>query len=123
MGAMRQHKFSLSLMMFLQYAVWGVWLPYLANYLMGKTDQGGLGFTGAQVGWILGLAASIGAVSAPFLAGQIADRFINAEKYLAHHRLRSRLSHLHGSLDSLFHPLHAHPGVDQLHRLCASEQS
>jgi len=70
-------------MMFLQYAVWGVWIPYLANYLMGKTDQGGLGFTGAQVGWILGLAASIGAVSAPFLAGQIADRFINAEKYLA----------------------------------------
>jgi nucleoside transporter len=70
-------------MMFLQYAVWGVWLPYLANYLMGKTSEGGLGFTGAQVGWILGLAASIGAVSAPFLAGQIADRFINAEKYLA----------------------------------------
>jgi MFS family permease len=82
-GAKRRHTFSLSLMMFLQYAVWGVWLPYLANYLMGKTDQGGLGFTGAQVGWILGLAASIGAVSAPFLAGQIADRFINAEKYLA----------------------------------------
>jgi len=82
-GAAKRHTFSLSLMMFLQYAVWGVWLPYLANYLMGKTDQGGLGFTGAQVGWILGLAASIGAVSAPFLAGQIADRFINAEKYLA----------------------------------------
>jgi nucleoside transporter len=70
-------------MMFLQYAVWGVWLPYLANYLMGPKSAGGLGFSGAQVGWILGLAASIGAVSAPFLAGQIADRFINAEKYLA----------------------------------------
>lgn len=69
--------------MFLQYAVWGVWLPYLSNYLMGPTNQGGLGFTGAQVGWILGLAASIGAVSAPFLAGQIADRFMNAETYLA----------------------------------------
>lgn len=72
----------LSAMMFLQYAVWGVWLPYLANYLMGSPEEGGLGFTGAQVGWILGLAGSIGAVSAPFLAGQIADRFINAEKYL-----------------------------------------
>ena len=79
----RRHTFSLSLMMFLQYAVWGVWLPYLANYLLGPTKDGGLGFTGAQVGWILGLAASIGAVSAPFLAGQIADRFMNAEKYLA----------------------------------------
>src|SRR5580704_4887292 len=82
-GSAKQHTFSLSLMMFLQYAVWGVWIPYLANYLMGKTTQGGLGFTGAQVGWILGLAASIGAVSAPFLAGQIADRFLTAEKYLA----------------------------------------
>jgi len=73
---------SLSMMMFLQYAVWGVWLPYLANYLTGAIADGGLGFSGAQVGWILGLAGSIGAVSAPFLAGQIADRFIDASKYL-----------------------------------------
>jgi nucleoside transporter len=72
----------LSLMMFLQYAVWGAWLPYLANYLTGPRSEGGLGFSGGQVGWILGLAGSIGAISAPFLAGQIADRFINAEKYL-----------------------------------------
>jgi len=72
----------LSLMMFLQYAVWGVWLPYLANYLQASVEAGGLGFSGAQVGWILGLAGSIGAVTAPFLAGQIADRFLNAEIYL-----------------------------------------
>ncbi len=72
----------LSIMMFLQYAVWGVWLPYLANYLQGDPANGGLGFTGGQVGWILGLAASIGAVSAPFLAGQVADRLMNAERYL-----------------------------------------
>jgi nucleoside transporter len=81
---------ALSLMMFLQYAVWGVWLPYLASYLgaqpifddAGARIGGGLGFSGAQIGWILGLAGSIGAISAPFLAGQVADRFINAEKYL-----------------------------------------
>ncbi len=88
---MTQHKqtklsgpvaISLAAMMFLQYAVWGVWLPYLANYLQGSTDEGGLGFSGAQVGWILGLAGSIGAIAAPFLAGQVADRFLNAEKYL-----------------------------------------
>jgi len=80
----------LSLMMFLQYAVWGVWLPYLASYLgsapivddAGQHIGGGLGFSGTQIGWILGLAGSIGAISAPFLAGQVADRFINAEKYL-----------------------------------------
>jgi nucleoside transporter len=72
----------LSVMMFMQYAVWGVWLPYLSSYLQAPTDTGGLGFTGAQIGWILGLAGSIGAIAAPFLAGQIADRFINAEIYL-----------------------------------------
>ena len=78
----RNAPVRLSVMMFLQYAVWGVWLPYLANYLTGSVDEGGLGFSMAQMGWILGLAGSIGAVTAPFLAGQIADRFINAEIYL-----------------------------------------
>ena len=171
---------SLSVMMFLQYAVWGVWLPYLANYLqqptevqavarvasdidqlgawmdtvqaspeqqaafdlvrraadavpaageqpaalaaalgqvadqlaaIGPADEAlpasavaaeaarraadlgkkasnlehanhGLGFTGGQIGWILGLAGSIGALFAPFVAGQVADRFLNAEKAL-----------------------------------------
>lgn len=74
--------FSLSLMMFLQYAAWGVWLPYMANYLGAPVADGGLGFTGGQIGWILGLAGSIGALSAPFIAGQLADRFLNAEKAL-----------------------------------------
>ncbi|HYE01812.1 MAG TPA: MFS transporter [Phycisphaerales bacterium] len=73
---------ALSLMMFLQYAVWGVWLPYLAIYLGAPPAEGGLGFTAAQIGWILGLAVSIGAVAAPFVAGQVADRFLNAEKWL-----------------------------------------
>jgi len=69
-------------MMFLQYAVWGVWLPYLANYLTGDLAEGGLGFTLGQVGWILALAGSIGAVTAPFVAGQLADRVMNAERSL-----------------------------------------
>lgn len=78
----RSHPFSLSVMMFLQYAVWGIWLPYLANYLTADKVRGGLGFSGGQMGWILGLAGSIGALAAPFMAGQIADRFINAERWL-----------------------------------------
>jgi nucleoside transporter len=68
-------------MMFLQYAVWGFWLPILARYL--QAEEGGLGFTPGQVGWILGLAASSGAIVAPFLAGQIADRYFATEKFLA----------------------------------------
>ena len=72
-------KIRLGIMMFLQYAVWGVWLPVLAIYLMATVDEGGLGFSGADVGWILGVAAASGAITAPFIAGQIADRFMNAE--------------------------------------------
>ena len=67
----------LSLMMLFQYAVWGFWLPVLARYLQAAPAEGGLGFTPGQVGWILGLAGSIGAVTAPFVAGQFADRYFS----------------------------------------------
>ena len=73
---------KLSLMMFLQYAVWGLWLPILASYLGSPATGGGLGFSPAQIGWILGLAGAIGAVAAPFIAGQAADRYMNAERAL-----------------------------------------
>src|SRR5262245_27433879 len=73
----------LSLMMFLQYSVWGVWAPILANYLAAPAREGGLGFTEGQKGWILGLAASCGAITAPLIAGQVADRYLNAERALA----------------------------------------
>lgn len=69
--------------MVLQYAVWGIWMPILARYLQAPVEQGGLGFTQGQVGWILGLAASIGAVTAPFIAGQFADRHFSAERFMA----------------------------------------
>lgn len=73
----------LGVMMFLQYGLRGVWLPYLPNYLGSSTNAGGLGFSTGQIGWIMGLAAAIGAVTAPLLAGQVADRYMNAERALA----------------------------------------
>jgi nucleoside transporter len=73
----------LSLMMFLQYAVWGAWLPLAARYLTAPVVEGGLGFTGTQMGAILGLAGSIGAVASPFIAGQFADRHFSTERFLA----------------------------------------
>ena len=76
-------KSRLSAMMFLQYAVWGIWLPVLATYLQSPEVEGGLGFTSGQVGWIIGIAASLGAVSAPFIAGQFADRYFSTEKFLS----------------------------------------
>ena len=76
-------KSRLRVMMVLQYAVWGIWLPILARYLQAPVVEGGLGFTVSQVGWILGSAGSIGAISAPFIAGQFADRYFSAERFMA----------------------------------------
>jgi len=73
----------LSVMMLLQYAVWGAWLPLAARYLSAPHSEGGLGFTGAQIGLILGLAGSIGAIASPFIAGQLADRYFSTERFLA----------------------------------------
>ena len=80
---MKSNVGRLSVMMFLQYAVWGAWLPLAARYLTAPTTEGGLGFTGTQMGLILGLAGSIGAICAPFIAGQLADRHFSTERFLA----------------------------------------
>ena len=76
-------KSRLSFMMFFQYAVWGLWLPVLARYLHASAEDGGLGFSTGQVATILGAASACGALTAPFIGGQIADRHISAEKLLA----------------------------------------
>ena len=73
----------LGTMMFLQYALWGAWLPVTARYLSASISDGGLGFSGTQIGMILGLAGSIGAIASPFIAGQIADRYFSTERILA----------------------------------------
>ena len=73
----------LGTMMFLQYALWGAWLPVTARYLSASISEGGLGFSGTQIGMILGLAGSIGAIAAPFIGGQIADRYFSTERILA----------------------------------------
>ncbi len=73
----------LSLMMFLQYAVWGAWLPLAGRFLKAGTDVGGLGFDDTQIGYILGVAASLGAIASPFIAGQVADRYFRTERCLS----------------------------------------
>jgi nucleoside transporter len=73
----------LSVMMFLEYAVRGMWYPYLANYLEAARTKNGLGFSSGQTGWVMGFAPAVGAITAPFIAGQVADRYFNAERALA----------------------------------------
>jgi nucleoside transporter len=70
-------------MMFLEYAVKGMWFPLASVFLTEAADQGGLGFSAAQKGMIIGTASAVGAVCSPFIAGQLADRFFNTEKFLA----------------------------------------
>ena len=65
------------MMMFLEYVIWGSWLPLLALYL-GDV----LGFSGSQIGWIFATPA-IACVVALFVGGQLADRVMSTEKLLA----------------------------------------
>ena len=67
----------LSAMMFLEYVIWGSWLPLLALYL-GNV----LGFTGAEIGWIFATQA-VASIVGLFAGGQIADRLMATEKLLA----------------------------------------
>lgn len=67
---------SLSIMMFLQYAIWGAWSPVLAARLLGD-----LKFSGKQTGWIYG-AIPIACIISPLIAGQLVDRWIATEWFL-----------------------------------------
>ncbi len=75
----------LGVMMFLQYVIWGTWLPLLALYLSRF-----LGFTGTDIGWVFATLA-IASVTAVFVGGQVADRLMSTERFLA-------ISHLVGGL-------------------------
>ncbi|MBI4604156.1 MAG: MFS transporter, partial [Planctomycetes bacterium] len=82
----------LSVMMFLEYVIWGSWLPLLTDYLTSV-----LKFTGLQAGWIQNTFA-IASLVGMFLGGQLADRYLAQEKFLA-------LSHLVGGISMLLLPM------------------
>lgn len=69
-------RVQLSIMMLLQFVVWGAWYGQLSKYLFA------IGFDGAQVGSIYS-TFSIAMIISPFIIGMLADRFFAAEKVLA----------------------------------------
>jgi nucleoside transporter len=71
------NRFRLGVMMFLQYAIWGAWTPVLSEYLKNT-----LGFSGAQFSLIYSLLP-LATIIAPFIGGQVADRYVASQKVVA----------------------------------------
>ncbi len=69
-------KFRLTIMNFLQYAIWGAWLISLGAYLGGE-----LSFSGRQIGSFFA-TMGIASLFMPAIMGIIADRWIPAQKLL-----------------------------------------
>src|SRR5687767_5130992 len=65
----------LSIMMFLQFFLWGSW------YVMAPLFLGKIGFGGPQIGWTYSVGPIAGMIS-PFIVGMIADRFFATERIL-----------------------------------------
>lgn len=72
----RNTYFQLSVMMFLQFFIWGAWFVTLGTYL------GSINFSGSQVGYSY-LMNNIAAILSPFFIGMIADRYFSSEKVLS----------------------------------------
>lgn len=69
-------RIQLSVMMFLEFFIWGGWFVTLGTFLGTnlKADGGQIGQVFSTQSW--------GAIIAPFIIGLIADRYFNAEKIL-----------------------------------------
>ncbi len=69
-------RIQLSVMMFLNFFIWGGWFVTLGTFLSNNLHA-----TGGETGSVFS-TQSWGAIIAPFIIGLIADRYFNAEKIL-----------------------------------------
>ena len=69
-------RLKLSVMMFLEFFVWGAWFVTMGTFLAND-----LSASGSQIS-LAYLTQSLGAIAAPFIIGLIADQFFSAQKLL-----------------------------------------
>ena len=69
-------RLKLSVMMFLEFFVWGAWFVTMGTFLAAN-----LSASGSQIS-LAYLTQSLGAIAAPFIIGLIADQFFSAQKVL-----------------------------------------
>ena len=69
-------RIKLSVMMFLEFFIWGAWFVTLGTFLGNNLNA-----SGSQIAAAFS-TQSFGAIIAPFIIGLIADRYFNAEKIL-----------------------------------------
>jgi nucleoside transporter len=72
----KKTQIQLSLMMFLEFFIWGGWFVTLGTFMGNNLSSNGSEIAQAYS------TQSWGAIIAPFIIGLIADRFFNAEKIL-----------------------------------------
>lgn len=94
-------RIQLSVMMFLQFFIWGAWFVTMGTFLAQS-----FGASGAEIGQAYE-TQSIGAIIAPFIIGLIADRYFAAERILGVlHLIGAGLLYMAGSAEefSAFYP-------------------
>ncbi|HLL64418.1 MAG TPA: nucleoside permease [Micromonosporaceae bacterium] len=69
-------RLKLSVMMFLEFFVWGAWFVTMGTFLATSLTA-----SGSQIS-LAYLTQSLGAIAAPFIIGLIADQFFSAQKVL-----------------------------------------
>ena len=95
----RAIKIKLSVMMFLEYVIYGAWLPLLGLYI-GKDY---LNFSPGQQSWVFN-AFALASLTGMFFGGQLADRYFAQEKFLAFSHLIGGLAMLGLAYQSTFWP-------------------